>query len=146
MLLDNKRDSVVTNSEGDICTNLKVNPVHVSKLSSETVSRFDPLPCTLWVNDEGYILDCCAHTQEVFGYWRDELKGQHISVLLPDLKNTSMLDESGISPALAFLCRCVTPFRGMNLAGMGSAYSITPQLISTSVGRGFVLVLRSKLY
>jgi hypothetical protein len=145
-MLGNKSNSAVTNSEGDTCTNLRVNPAHVSKLSSDTVSKYDPLPSTLWVNEDGYILDCCAHTQEVFGFWCDELRGRHISMLLPDLKNTSMLDERGISPALAFLCQCVTPFRGVNRAGIGSAYSITPRLISTSVGRGLMLILRSKIY
>jgi hypothetical protein len=39
------------------------------------------LPCpaveqrAVWVNDKGYILNCCPHTPEVFGYWRVELKG-----------------------------------------------------------------------
>lgn len=145
-MLGNKAESSVTNANGDAITGLAINPTHVSKLSPDTVSRYDPLPSTLWVNDEGYIQDCCAHTQEVFGYRRDELKGQHVSVLLPDLHKTSMLDEVGINPRLAFLCRCSTPFRGVNRAGIGSAYSITPHLISASVGRGLALILRSKVY
>lgn len=67
-------------------------------------------------------------------------------MLLPDLDRMSLLDEGGVSPQLAYLCRCATPFRGVNRAGIASTYSITPLLISTNVGCGLTLILRSKLY
>jgi hypothetical protein len=47
-------------------------------------------------------------------------------MLLPDLGDTALLDETGISPALEFLCRCVAPFRGVDRAGTGRAYSVSP--------------------
>jgi hypothetical protein len=146
MMFDDKLTSVVTNAEDDAKTRLTFNPIHVSRLSPDTVSKYDPLPSTLWVSDEGYILDCCAHTQDVFGFWRDDLRGQHISMLLPDLKNTAMLDEGGINPKLRLHCRRGTPFRGVNREGIASAYTITLELISTSVGQGLMLILRSKSY
>jgi hypothetical protein len=147
MMLDDNANFVVTHAGGrDASTPLTYDPDPVpSRPSQDLASLHDPLPSIVWVNDGGYILDCCAHTQEVFGYWRDELKGQHISIMLPDLDTTSLLDESGISPVLEFLCRSTTPFRGMDRAGTGSAYAVSPQLVSTSIGQGLVLILHSKL-
>jgi hypothetical protein len=147
MMLGKSANSVVSDAASDdTFPGLRANPAHVSRLSTDTVGKYDPLPSTLWVNEDGFVLDCCAHTEEVFGFWRDELLGKHISMLLPDLKNISMIDERGVSPALAFLCQCVTPFCGVNRAGIGSAYSIVPHLISTSIGRGLMLILRSKIF
>jgi hypothetical protein len=147
MMLGNRSHSSETEAESDdTSTGLGFSPAHVSRLPNDTVSRYDPLPSTLWVSEDGFVIDCCAHTEEVFGFWRDELRGKHISTLLPDLKNISMVDERGVSPALAFLCQCVTPFCGVNRAGIGSAYSIVPHLISSSVGRGLMLILRSKIF
>lgn len=142
-MFDDEENFVATHAGGrDANTPLTCDPNPVlSKPSPYRVSLHDPLPSIVWVNDEGYILDCCAHTLEVFGYWRDELKGQHISILLPDLDTTALLDESGISPALQFLCQSVTPFRGMDRAGTGSAYAVSPQLVSTSIGQGLMLIL-----
>ncbi|MGA7178687.1 MAG: PAS domain-containing protein, partial [Thiobacillaceae bacterium] len=125
MMFDDTLSSDVTNAGDDANTHLTLNPTHVSNLSPDTVSTYDPLPSTLWVNDEGYILDCCAHTQEVFGFWRDDLRGRHISMLLPDLKNTAMLDEGGITPKLRLHCRPGTLFRGVNREGIVNAYAIT---------------------
>ncbi|MGO9443284.1 MAG: PAS domain-containing protein [Thiobacillaceae bacterium] len=144
MTLDDKLNSVAANEADDAHIRLTFSPTHVCRLSPDTVSRFDPLPSTLWVSEEGYILDCCAHTQEVFGFWRDDLRGQHVSMLLPDLKHTTLLDDAGIHPKLRLHCRRGTAFRGVNRDGIGCAYALTVQLISTSVGRGLMLILRSK--
>ncbi|MGA7181229.1 MAG: hypothetical protein WBX11_16805, partial [Thiobacillaceae bacterium] len=61
-----------------------------------------------------------------------------------DLKNTAMLDEGGITPKLRLHCRPGTLFRGVNREGIVNAYAITLELISTSVGQGLMLILRSK--
>jgi hypothetical protein len=88
--------------------------------------------------------NCCAHTQEAFGFWRDDLRGQHVSILLPDLKHTSLLDDAGIHPKLRVYCRPGTAFRGVNREGIARAYALTGQLISTSVGRELMVISRSK--
>lgn len=69
------------------------------------------------LNDQGVILDCCSTCENAFGYRQDELKGRHVSALLPSLQDTELVLEDRINSRLAFLCRCATPFQARRRDG-----------------------------
>jgi hypothetical protein len=77
----------------------------------------DPrLCCTLWLDEQGYVLDCCEHARWVIGYRREEVRGLHVSALLPALAGIPLLQGSSLNPRLAFKCRCST-FRAVDRDG-----------------------------
>lgn len=65
----------------------------------------------LVVDDHGMIQFCNQTCEQVFGHQGDELKGLHISTLLPQLENTALVHEDRINSRLAFLCHCAIPFQ-----------------------------------
>jgi PAS domain S-box-containing protein len=86
-------------------------------------SPFEPLAANprelakITLNDQGIILNCCTTCEKVFGYRQDELKGRHVSALLPSLQDTELIMEERINSRLAFLCHCATPFQARRRDG-----------------------------
>jgi PAS domain S-box-containing protein len=123
---------------------------HISVLLPDlTHSSFKqyPSPSTLWLNDQGQILDCSGPIEEMFGYWKSELKGRHISMLLPDIAHTALLDQNGDnSPRLVMQSRGAIAFGGMKPEGDESASSVFINLISAKTGRELTVILRSQVH
>jgi PAS domain S-box-containing protein len=95
----------------------------------------------IWVDTDGGIQDCNGDTEAMFGYWRDELRGRHISLLLPFLSQTELTGKNGINPRLAFLCRCAMAFLGRNRDGNEREYSVFFSLISRKMGRVIKIII-----
>ena len=72
---------------------------------------------TLILDDLGVILDCSRACEPVFGYLQEALVGRHISVLLPQLANTDLVQEGRINSRLAFLCHCAFAFQARRRDG-----------------------------
>jgi len=101
----------------------------------------------LWINEQGQILDCTGLIEEMFGYWTSELKGRHVSMLLPDLAHTRWLDHNGDnSPRRAVQSCGAIAFVGVKPAGDEGAYSEFLKLISTKAGRELTVILRSQIH
>lgn len=69
-----------------------------------------PRLATLFLNDDGLIEDCSSASEPVFGYPKQELRGRHVSMLLPKLEGLELVNDGQINPRLRFLCRCAVPF------------------------------------
>lgn len=78
--------------------------------------RSDDL-ATLTLNDLGVIRDCSSACERVFGYMQEALVGRHISMLLPQLADTDLVQEGRINSRLAFLCHCAFAFQARRLDG-----------------------------
>lgn len=67
--------------------------------------------CYIWVDLLGCILDSDDNAHKFFGYRQRELKGRHISSLIPSLAETSLVEGNRINPRLAYRSRCAVPFQ-----------------------------------
>lgn len=104
-------------------------------------------PTALWVDEQGQILDCSGPIEEIFGYWKGDLKGQHISMLLPDLAHTELLDPDGDSiPRVTLQSHDAIALDGVKQEGDDSASSVFLNLFSTKPGRDLSVILRSKVH
>jgi PAS domain S-box-containing protein len=79
------------------------SPAHIA-LSSQ------PGLATLFLNHAGLIENCSSACEAVFGYPRRELRGRHVSLLLPKLEGIELVNDGRINSRLRFLCRCAVPF------------------------------------
>ncbi len=66
---------------------------------------------TFTLDDLGIIRDCSSACEQIFGYMQEALVGRHISMLLPQLANTELVQEGRINPHLGFLCHCACVFQ-----------------------------------
>lgn len=71
----------------------------------------------LRLDDQGIIRDCGAACGEVFGYPPVGLIGRHVSILLPQLPETDLVEAGRINTHLACLCRCGLVFQARHHSG-----------------------------
>lgn len=71
----------------------------------------------LTLNDHGMIRDCSRACEQVFGYPPEELAGRHVSMLLPQLPDTDLVQEGRINSRLAYLCHCAVAFQARRRDG-----------------------------
>ena len=69
------------------------------------------------LDDLGVIRDCSGACEPVFGYMQEALVGRHISMLLPQLADTDLVQEGRVNSRLAFLCHCAFAFRARHRDG-----------------------------
>jgi PAS domain S-box-containing protein len=67
--------------------------------------------CYIWVDLLGCILDSDDNAHRFFGYRQREMKGRHISSLIPSLAETQLVEGNCINPRLAYRSRCAVPFQ-----------------------------------
>jgi len=71
----------------------------------------------LTLDDLGMIRDCGRACEQVFGYPPHELAGRHVSMLLPQLPDTGLVQEGRINSRLAHLCHCAVSFQARRRDG-----------------------------
>ena len=71
----------------------------------------------LTLNELGVIRDCSQACEQVFGYLPEELAGRHVSMLLPQLPDTDLVQEGRINSRLAHLCHCSFAFQARHRDG-----------------------------
>lgn len=87
----------------------------ISEVRSNDLAKFT-------LDDLGIIRECSSACEQIFGYMKEALVGGHISMLLPQLANTDLVQDGRINSRLAFLCRCAFAFQarcrdGQSFAG-----------------------------
>ncbi len=65
---------------------------------------------TLWVDEQGRIIECDEGARAALGYSPEELAGLPVARLFPALDEVRLLAGGAVNPRLAFRCRC-GPFR-----------------------------------
>ncbi len=71
----------------------------------------------LILDERGMICDCSKAGERLFGYLRTDLVWQHISKLLPQLSDISLVSNGQINPRLGFLSHCGRLFQAKNQRG-----------------------------
>ena len=71
----------------------------------------------LTLDDMGVIRDCSQACEQVFGYGADELAGCHVSMVLPQLPTTELVQDGRINARLAYLCHCAVAFEARRRDG-----------------------------
>jgi PAS domain-containing protein len=100
------------------------------------------LQSTIWLDEQGYIQDSDGPVEQMFGYWFQELRGLHISLLLPDLGHTDLLTQNRINPILLFRCHCSIPLRGVDSNGHEHKYIVLINLLSNQLGQRLSMTIR----
>ncbi len=77
--------------------------------------RYDPPALSL--DERGMILDCSKSFEQQFGFRRIDLVWQHVSRLLPQLKNVDLIQAGQINRMLNFLCHCGQLFEAQTQQG-----------------------------
>jgi PAS domain S-box-containing protein len=120
-----------------------------SQARQPQIPRFDPPPSTtrhapatndlavIAVDDHGLIRHGNDICEEMFGYRRDELPGRHVSILLPQLQETELVQGERVNSHLAFLCHSGIPFQ----ARRGDGRQFTIELFINRLGSHNVVVL-----
>ena len=74
-------------------------------------------PPAVSVDERGIIQDCSESCESIFGYSRDDLVFQHISMLLPQFSGTAFDQEGRLTPLIFYLCHCGHSFQAQNRQG-----------------------------
>ncbi len=69
------------------------------------------------LDDHGVIRNGNEICEEMFGYRQDELPRRHVSSLLPQLKDTELVQGERVNSHLAFLCHSGIPFQAQRRDG-----------------------------
>jgi len=104
-------------------------------------SSSEPDLAVLTLNELGVIRDCSWACEQVFGYLPEELAGRHVSMLLPQLPDTNLVQEGRINSRLAHLCHCAFAFQARRRDGRCFA----SELFINHLGSHNVVVLVRKL-
>lgn len=94
----------------------------------------------LTLNDQGMIRDCSRACEQVFGYLPEELAGRHVSMLLPQLPDTDLVQEGRINARLAHLCHCAVAFQARRRDGRCFASELFINLLGS---HNVVVLVRS---
>lgn len=89
------------------------------------------------LDDLGVIQNCNEVCESLFGYRQDELPGRHVSILLPQLQDTEVVQGERVNSHLAFLCHSGIPFKAQRLDGR----QFTIELFINRLGTHNVVVL-----
>jgi PAS domain S-box-containing protein len=89
------------------------------------------------LDDLGVIQNCNGICESMFGYRQDELPGCHVSILLPQLQDTEVVQGERVNSHLAFLCHSGIPFKARRRDG--GQFSI--ELFINRLGTHNVVVL-----
>lgn len=71
----------------------------------------------LTLDDLGLIQDCSHACEQAFGYVMNELAGRHVSMILPQLPATELVQDGRINSRLAYLCHCGVAFQARRRDG-----------------------------
>lgn len=69
------------------------------------------------LDDTGLIRDCSQSCAQLFGYRPDELVGNRVSSLLPQLPEQGLVQDGRIHARLAYLCHCGIAFQARHRDG-----------------------------
>jgi len=74
-------------------------------------------PPALTLDERGMICDCSKTGEKLFGYSRTDLVWKHVSELLPELAEISLVKNGELNQQLGFLSHCGHHFLAINRLG-----------------------------
>jgi len=98
-------------------------------------------PISIALSDDGLIHECNSVCTSLFGYPPEELLGQHISLLFPNLENVPLVSSSEVNPRLKYLSHCAIPFLSIQRNGKRFASELFFNYLNSQNG-GLRLIAR----
>lgn len=98
-------------------------------------------PISIALSDDGLIHECNSVCASLFGYPPEELVGQHISLLFPNLANVPLVRSSEVNPRLKYLSHCAIPFLSIQRNGKRFASELFFNYLNSQSG-GLRLIAR----
>ena len=95
------------------------------------------------LDKEGLIADCSMALEPLFGYRQEELAGQHISTLFPELAHTDLVVGGAVNPRFAYLCHCGKSFVAVRHNGSVGRCSLAMCKVGDSASEHFILIIRN---
>lgn len=105
-----------------------------------------PQACGLLVDGQGVILETEGDTQALLGFAPETLRSRHVSLVLPDMRDVTLIEHGQLNARLHFLCHVGGKFR-ITPGGGGTAcgYLSLIDLSSANRPRVRLLVRRAEL-
>lgn len=98
-------------------------------------------PAALMLDERGMISDCSKSLESLVGYLRSELVWRHVSLLLPQLEESVMIQNSRLNPRIAYLCHCGQMFLVRDKKGNAFPSEMRLFELNNSGQRTFRLIL-----
>lgn len=70
-----------------------------------------PATCGLLLDAQGMILEAEGDAQALFGYVPEALAARHVSLVLPDMRDVTLIEHGQLNARLHFLCHVGGKFR-----------------------------------
>lgn len=99
-------------------------------------------PARFVVDAEGVIRECNASAEKLFGYGPRELIGRPISLLLPSLRDRTLVDGEFPNTHLAFLCHCGALLESVRYDGKTFASEVLPSRVGIASAPMLQLIVR----
>jgi PAS domain S-box-containing protein len=98
---------------------------------------------TVTLDEHGVIVECDVDVEILFGYRGSELRGRHISFLLPELARIPLLRSGAVNPRLAFLCHCGKRFTAARREGWAFFVELFLNRVEGSAHGPLVVMIRA---
>ena len=98
-------------------------------------------PVSIALSEDGLIHECNSVCESIFGYPQEELLGQHISLLFPNLESVPLVRSSEVNPRLKYLSHCAIPFLSIKRNGKRFASELFFNYLNSQNG-GLRLIAR----
>ena len=95
------------------------------------------------IDKKGLIGDCSMALEPLFGYRQEELAGQHIATLFPELAHTDLVVGGAVNPRFAYLCHCGKSFVAVRHNGSICRCSLAMNKVGDSASERFILTIRN---
>ncbi len=96
----------------------------------------------LRLNDRGMIRDCNRAIETLFNYRRSELVWRHVSILLPQLAEMTLLQDGQPNPRLRFQCRIGRHFQALTRDGEQFASELFINFLGSTENSRLLLIVR----
>lgn len=122
---------------------------HLHAVIHDITSRVHPIPdadtkevAALSLDKQGMIQDCNKAGEALFARGLDELIRHHVSVVVPELANMELVQNSGANPRLRFLSRIGRHFNVVQGNGQSFEGDLFLNILDSSGNGHLLLVVR----
>lgn len=95
----------------------------------------------LTLDRRGVIRDCNSTSEALFKYHRSELIERQISLLLPQLAGSELIQDGQVNPRLSFLCRIGRSFQAVTQPGESFSCRLYLNLLDNQQHGGLSLIV-----
>jgi PAS domain S-box-containing protein len=94
-----------------------LSPNEGSSGTARRLSVQNTIAPALSLDEQGAIKDCTKPVLSLFGFSYEEVIGQNVSLLFPQLLDVELVKGDNVNPLLSYLTRCGYPYEASNRSG-----------------------------